>query len=100
MSFALAYAVGIAFHYFATAPMRGLGFPKGLVAAVKADTLSLIAYEVGMFAWMIYRAHHWPAMQPADWSYWLMMQIAMVLGFATTYPVNWLLIRTGIKEKM
>ncbi|HWG05484.1 MAG TPA: DUF4396 domain-containing protein, partial [Beijerinckiaceae bacterium] len=30
----------------------------------------------------------------------LMMQIAMVLGFATTYPVNWWLISRGIKEKM
>jgi hypothetical protein len=29
-----------------------------------------------------------------------MMQIAMVCGFATTYPVNWLLIRLGVKEKM
>ena len=29
-----------------------------------------------------------------------MMQIAMVLGFATTYPVNWLLISFGVKEKM
>jgi hypothetical protein len=29
-----------------------------------------------------------------------MMQIAMVLGFATTYPVNWWLISRGIKEKM
>ncbi len=25
---------------------------------------------------------------------------AMVLGFATTYPVNWLLIAKGVKEKM
>ena len=100
LSFVLAYAAGIAFQYFAIAPMRGLSFRAGIVAAAKADTFSLIAYEVGMFAWMIYRAYHWLAMQPTDWSYWLMMQIAMVLGFATTYPVNWLLIRSGIKEKM
>ena len=100
LSFVLAYAAGIAFQYFAIAPMRGLGFRAGLVAAVKADTLSLIAYEIGMFAWMIYRAYAWPALEATDWSYWLMMQIAMVLGFATTYPVNWLLIRYGVKEKM
>jgi hypothetical protein len=100
LSFVLAYAAGIAFQYFAIAPMRGLGFRAGIVAAVKADTFSLIAYEIGMFAWMIYRAYGWPAMQPTDWSYWLMMQIAMVLGFATTYPVNWLLIRFGVKERM
>ena len=100
LSFVLAYAAGIAFQYFAIAPMRGLSLRAGLVAAVKADTFSLVAYEIGMFAWMIYRAHAWPALQPTDWSYWLMMQIAMVLGFATTYPVNWLLIRLGVKEKM
>jgi hypothetical protein len=76
LSFVLAYAAGIAFQYFAIAPMRGLSLRAGLLAAVKADTFSLIAYEIGMFAWMIYRAHMWPAMQPTDWSYWLMMQIA------------------------
>jgi len=100
LSFVLAYAAGIAFQYFAIAPMRGLSFRAGVVAAVKADTFSLIAYEIGMFAFMIYRSYAWPAMQPTDWSYWLMMQVAMVLGFATTYPVNWLLIRFGVKERM
>ena len=32
--------------------------------------------------------------------FWFAMQIAMLCGFATAYPMNWLLIRTGIKEKM
>ena len=32
--------------------------------------------------------------------FWFMMQIAMIFGFATSYPVNWWLIRAGIKEKM
>jgi ABC-type amino acid transport system permease subunit len=32
--------------------------------------------------------------------YWFMMQIAMLCGFMTAYPVNWWLIRAGIKEKM
>jgi hypothetical protein len=73
LSFVLAYAAGIAFQYFAIAPMRALSLRAGLVAAIKADTFSLIAYEIGMFAWMIYRAHAWPAMAPTDWSYWLMM---------------------------
>jgi Domain of unknown function (DUF4396) len=100
LSFALAYAAGVAFQYYAIAPMRSLGFRAGVAAAVKADTLSLIAYEVGMFAFMIYRAHAWSGLQPTEWSYWLMIQIAMVCGFFTTYPVNWLLIRTGVKERM
>jgi hypothetical protein len=29
-----------------------------------------------------------------------MMQIAMLAGFLTSYPVNWWLLRAGIKEKM
>jgi hypothetical protein len=29
-----------------------------------------------------------------------MMQIGMVIGFATSYPMNWWLIRTGLKEAM
>jgi len=48
----LAYVLGIAFQYFAIAPMRGLGLKDGLVAAIKADTLSLTAFEIGLFGWM------------------------------------------------
>jgi hypothetical protein len=100
VAFALAYALGIAFQYFSIAPMRGLGPGAGLAAAVKADTLSLVAYEIGMFAWMGFRTWLYPDLEPTSLSYWLMMQVAMLLGFATTCPVNWWLIRRGIKEKM
>jgi Domain of unknown function (DUF4396) len=100
LAFVLAYLFGILFQYFSVAPMRGLGLRDGLIAAVKIDTLSLLAYQVGMFAWMAARAWLYPDLQPISWTYWLMMQVAMVLGFATTYPVNWWLIRSGIKEKM
>ena len=99
-AFVLAYLFGIIFQYFSVAPMRGLGLRKGVVAAIKIDTLSLVAYEVGMFAWMGFRAWLYPEMEPTGWAYWLMMQVAMVFGFLTTYPVNWWLISKGIKEKM
>jgi hypothetical protein len=29
-----------------------------------------------------------------------MMQIGMIAGFATSYPMNWWLIRAGFKEAM
>jgi uncharacterized protein DUF4396 len=32
--------------------------------------------------------------------FWFMMQIAMMVGFMTSYPVNWWLIRSGLKERM
>ena len=100
LAFVLAYLLGIIFQFFSVAPMRGLGLRDGVIAAVKADTLSLVAYEVGMFAWMGFHAWLYPELQPTQWTYWFMMQIAMVLGFLTTYPVNWWLIAGGIKERM
>ncbi len=100
VGFVLAYLFGIFFQYFSVAPMRGLSLMDGIVTAVKIDTLSLVAYEVGMFAWMTFRATLYPDLQPTDWAYWLMMQIAMIVGFLTTYPVNWWLIHKGINEKM
>jgi hypothetical protein len=100
-AFALAYAVGIFFQYFSIAPMRGLGLRDGIVAAAKADTLSLTAYEIGMFGWMaVVQLELFPGLEPTSWSFWFQMQIAMILGLLTTFPVNWWLIRSGIKESM
>jgi hypothetical protein len=33
-------------------------------------------------------------------AFWFLMQVGMIIGFATTYPMNWWLIRHGIKEVM
>lgn len=102
VDFSAAYLLGIVFQYFAIVPMRNLGFREGVREAIKADTISLIAFEVGMFVWMalvskVLFAH---PLHPNNVVYWLMMQIAMIVGFCTTYPANWLLIRRGIKAKM
>jgi hypothetical protein len=101
VAYAFAYAFGIAFQYFTIAPMRGLGLARGLVAAVKADTSSLTAWQVGMYGWMAI-VHFGivgeiPKTSPV---FWFMMQIAMLAGFLTSYPVNWWLVKAGIKEKM
>jgi hypothetical protein len=100
----LAIALGLIFQFFAIAPMRGLNFRKGIVAAAKADILSLSAFEVGLFGWMALMAfvffpapHH---LHPDSPVYWFLMQIGMALGFLTAYPVNSWLIRKGIKEAM
>jgi Domain of unknown function (DUF4396) len=101
--FTLAFALGIAFQYFSIAPMRGLGLRDGIIAALQADTLSLTAFEIGLFGWMavmqlVLFIH--PHLSPAHAAYWFLMQIGMVLGFLTPYPVNVWLIRRGIKEAM
>ena len=102
IDYLLAYALGILFQYFAIAPMRNLNVKEGIVAAVKADTLSLTAFEIGLFGWMalssfVFFHHH---LYPNSPVYWFMMQVGMIIGFVTSYPMNWWLIRKGLKEKM
>jgi quinol-cytochrome oxidoreductase complex cytochrome b subunit len=58
-----------------------LSVGAGLQAAAKADTISITAWQVGSFG------------------FWFMMQIAMLCRFVTSYPANWWLLKTGIKEK-
>lgn len=98
-----ALALGIAFQFFAIAPMRGLGVGAGLRAAAKADVLSLTAFEVGLFGWMAVMAFVLfpsPPLHPNSPVYWFLMQIGMVIGFFTAWPANVWLIRRGIKEAM
>ncbi|HEY4085547.1 MAG TPA: DUF4396 domain-containing protein [Bryobacteraceae bacterium] len=100
--FLLAYILGIVFQYFAIAPMRNLSGWQGIKAAIKADTISLVAFEVGMFGWMAFSSEFlfYPRPEPTRIVYWFSMQIAMVVGFATAFPANWWLIRAGFKEAM
>ena len=76
--FSLAFALGIVFQYFSIAPMRGLGLQDGITAAVKADTLSLISFEVGLFGWMAVVQlvlFTQPHLHPDHAAYWLLMQL-------------------------
>lgn len=102
VDYLFAYAFGIIFQYFAIAPMRHLPLGPGLIAAVKADTLSLTAWQLGMYGFMaLMRFVIFPAGLATDTPvFWFMMQIAMLCGFATSYPANWFLLRTGVKEPM
>jgi len=100
---AAAWLFGIVFQYFALRPMRKGSTGRILIDAVKADTLSILAFQVGMYTWMaltyfvLFPAPHLKPMQP---EYWLLMQVGMVIGFATSYPMNGWLIRHGLKEAM
>lgn len=106
MDFVAAYLLGIVFQYFTIAPMRSLDLTDGLWAAIKADTLSLLAWQAGMYAFMalaifylfgvIFRSN----LAVNSTEFWFSMQLAMLFGFATSYPVNWWLLRSGLKEKM
>lgn len=101
--FALAWTFGIVFQYFSIVPMReGVGRLEGIWLAIKADTLSIVAFQLGLFAFMaLYHLVLWqPPLSTASSGYWMMMQVGMVIGFFTAWPVNVWLIRKGWKEKM
>ncbi len=104
--FILAFGFGIVFQYFTIAPMRNLGVGEGIVAAVKADIASISAWQIGMYGLMAAIQFGWYARafggiaEVNTPEFWFAMQLSMLAGFCTSYPVNWLLIRAGVKEEM
>jgi hypothetical protein len=103
VDFALAWTFGVAFQYFTIVPMRPeVGRLRGLWLAARVDTLSIVAFQVGLFGWMA--LSHFvlrDAPLPVDTAaHWWMMQVGMVIGFFTAWPVNGWLVRRGWKEKM
>ena len=97
----LAWIFGILFQYFVIAPLRGqVGQLAPLSDAIKSDTLSVLSFEVGLFGWMAIAQYLILNPPIASSSHWLIMQIGMMLGFITSWPVNRWLLRHGIKEPM
>ncbi|MBD8078267.1 DUF4396 domain-containing protein [Cellulosimicrobium arenosum] len=102
----LAFGFGIVLQYLAIAPMRGLSLRRGLAEAVTADTVSILSWQLGMYAAMalaqlvvLPAAFGGPA-PVLSVEFWWIMQLAMLTGFATSYPANVWLVRRGVKEAM
>ena len=76
----------------------------GLIAATKADFISLTAFEIGLFGWMAIMAFVlFPAphqLMPSSAAFWLLMQIGMIIGYFTSWPANVWLVKRGIKVPM
>ncbi|HEY2826558.1 MAG TPA: DUF4396 domain-containing protein [Pirellulales bacterium] len=102
IDYILAFAFGIAFQYFTIKPMKKLTAGQALRTAVKIDSLSLTAWQIGMYSWMAIAtfAIFGQEISKASPVFWFMMQIAMCAGFLTSYPVTWWLVNRGIKEAM
>jgi hypothetical protein len=101
LDYILALAAGVTFQYAALSPMLGqTGLPIWW-RALKVDFFSLTAWQVGMYGWMALVIFVWfGRIEPSRIEFWFLMQLAMACGFCTSYPMNWLLIRMGIKTEM
>lgn len=102
LDYLFAFTLGIAIQYFTIKPMRNLPPAEGVLQAIKADALSLTAWQLGMYGWMaiatfLVFGHELARTGPV---FWFMMQIAMLAGFCTSCPVNAWLLEAGIKEPM
>jgi hypothetical protein len=73
-----------------------------LVTACRCTALT--AFEIGLFGWMGIMAfvlfpapHH---LTPSSASFWVLMQVGMMVGFATSWPANVWLLKRGINVPM
>jgi hypothetical protein len=106
LDFLIVFALGVGFQYFTIKPMRNLSVKDGVLAALKADAASITSWQVGMYAAMAICQFLWfrrayggvAAVDTPE--FWFAMQLAMLCGFCTAYPVNWLLVSAGLKERM
>ncbi|HEV2364373.1 MAG TPA: DUF4396 domain-containing protein [Caulobacteraceae bacterium] len=94
IDYIVAFALGVAFQYFTIQPMRRLSIAAGVAAALRADAASITAWQVGMYGFMAIAQFPWfhrlyGALAAADApEIWFAMQLAMLCGFATSFPVN------------
>lgn len=102
LDYILALLIGVLFQYAAIQPMLHLKPGKAILRALRIDFFSLTSWQIGMYAWMAitYFVIYPEGLPKGDVEFWFMMQIAMLCGFLTAYPVNWLLIKKGIKPSM
>lgn len=101
LEYVLALITGVTFQYAAISPMMKEKGIKIWLTALKIDFLSLTSWQIGMYGWMaIIIFGFLGRLSPTTPEFWFMMQIAMCCGFFTAYPVNWWLVKKGIKMGM
>ncbi|WP_410071414.1 DUF4396 domain-containing protein [Alistipes putredinis] len=103
LNYLLALVFGIGFQYAAIRSMHRISPGEALLKAGEADFLSLTAWQAGMYGWMslVFLVFFSDDTLPrTGWTFWFMMQIAMLCGFFAALPVNRMLIRKGVKHTM
>lgn len=106
MDFVFALIFGIGFQYFTISRARGPSVRDRIIAALKSDTLTVTTWQIGMYSFVAFAYFFFfgvvigkkPAVNTPE--FWFMMQMAMLAGFVSAYPMTWWLIKVGIKERM
>ncbi len=98
LDYILALIFGVYFQYMAIKEMGNSTIKMAINKAVKSDFLSLTAWQIGMYGFMYFA--HGGIINRASFDFWFIMQLAMMTGFITSYPMNMLLIKIGFKHAM
>lgn len=100
LDYILALIFGVYFQYMA---IKQMGSTKFIISkALKSDFFSLTSWQVGMYGAMgVYFLYFAESnTSKLSFEFWFVMQLAMMVGFICSYPMNILLIKKGIKHAM
>jgi uncharacterized protein DUF4396 len=101
LDYILALLIGVTFQYAAISPMLHQTGARIWWRALKIEFLSLTAWQVGMYGWMALVIFVWfGPIPPTHIEFWFLMQLTMACGFLASYPMNWWLVKVGIKSAM
>lgn len=103
LDYILALLIGAYFQYAAIRPtLPRLSAGQVFGRAMKIDFLSLTSWQIGMYAfsYLVFFIILPAPLSHDSWTFWYTMQLAMCVGFLFSYPMNWYLIKKGIKPAM
>ena len=99
------YVLGFAFGLFIFQSLfmkdiMGVSYVTALKQSFIPEWVSMNAMMAGMFPVMvaIMMGRDMRAMDPRELLYWGTMSLAIGVGFVTAYPVNWWLVKAGLKH--
>jgi hypothetical protein len=94
-----ALAIGVLFRYSAASRPRGSRVWAAIRIVVKADLLTVSAFELALLVWLVLVDHLiFPTVLRANNPvFWFMLQIGLIIGFFAAWPASSWLIRRGVK---
>ena len=101
LDYLIALLIGVTFQYAALSPMLQQTGPR-----IWWRALRLTFFLDRMAGWNVWldgvglSSFRSGSISPTRIEFWFMMQLAMVCGFFTAYPMNWWLVEAGIKTAM
>jgi len=93
-------AVAFLFAYeflYSTVPARRLSGGQAVGVAALIAFATVLAFDVGMGGWMLFLHFGWIMPAVTDVTFLFLMQVGLILGFLTGYPMVRLLVARGVK---